>query len=342
MNTIIDTTVHSKTTAEQRAALISALVAFRKQRGVSQSQLSKLLGMSVSGISRFESGSHNPTFDLLLRYAQAIDVQVAIDGNVPLPNAENVNDYDDSDIAAETDQELLMVAEASVDGYDAKEILQERTTYELRLYDRVLMVFTLEISRDPNWGPVTIDYVDKENEHLLPPELSGENKDIRKWLSHRNIPKNRTHFVYILMSLGLNERKTKGLLDIGKALSLNDCYWVVPQGFKGKFADFNLYENSFSAALSLVAYTGIKQPIQRFKSSPELSTNGMLPKAWRRLENEGIFLYKGGTSGAANTGLEPYSEFYAYQIAAAMGLDATPYDLVRWKGMLTSKCRLFT
>jgi hypothetical protein len=145
-----------------------------------------------------------------------------------------------------------------------------------------------------------------------------------------------------LNALGLNERKTKGLLDVGKALSLNDCYWVVPQGFKGKFADFNLYENSFSATLSLIAYTGIRQRVHRFKSSPELSTNGMLPKAWRRLENEGIFLYKGGTSGFANTGLEPYSEYYAYQIAAAMGLDATPYDLVKWKGMLASKCRLFT
>ena len=74
----------------------------------------------------------------------------------------------------------------------------------------------------------------------------------------------------------------------------------------------------------------------------ELHPNGMLPKAWRFVEDEGIFLYKGGTSGAANTGREPYCEYYASQIAAAMNIDAVHYDLEHWKGILASKCRLFT
>ena len=68
----------------------------------------------------------------------------------------------------------------------------------------------------------------------------------------------------------------------------------------------------------------------------------MLPKAWRFIEGEGIFLYKGGTSGFANTGKEPYCEYYASQVAAAMGLDAVHYDLENWKGILASKCKLFT
>jgi hypothetical protein len=68
----------------------------------------------------------------------------------------------------------------------------------------------------------------------------------------------------------------------------------------------------------------------------------MLPKAWRLIEDEGIFLYKGGTSGFANSGKEPYCEFYASQIAAAISLDAVRYDLEKWKGILASKCKLFT
>ena len=56
----------------------------------------------------------------------------------------------------------------------------------------------------------------------------------------------------------------------------------------------------------------------------------------------GIYLYKGGSSGAANTGNEPYSEYYACQIAQAMGLNSVNYDLKRWKGILASKCKLFT
>jgi hypothetical protein len=68
----------------------------------------------------------------------------------------------------------------------------------------------------------------------------------------------------------------------------------------------------------------------------------MLPKAWRFIEGDGIYLYKGGTSGFANTGKEPYCEFYAGQVAETMGIKAIPYDLKNWKGILASTCRLFT
>lgn len=58
-----------------------------------------------------------------------------------------------------------------------------------------------------------------------------------------------------------------------------------------------------------MAYTGIGQSNAAFTTSPELTTNGMLPKAWRFIQGDGIYLYKGGTFDAANTGNEPYSEF---------------------------------
>jgi hypothetical protein len=91
-----------------------------------------------------------------------------------------------------------------------------------------------------------------------------------------------------------------------------------------------------------VAYTGIWQSHEAFSTSPELTTDGMLPKAWRLIESDGIYLYKGGSSGAANTGNEPYSEYYACQIARAMGLNSVDYGLENWKGALASKCKLFT
>ena len=46
--------------------------------------------------------------------------------------------------------------------------------------------------------------------------------------------------------------------------------------------------------------------------------------------------------GAANTGKEPYSEFYAAQIAQTMGIKHVDYNLRQWKGMLSSVCELFT
>ena len=163
-----------------------------------------------------------------------------------------------------------------------------------------------------------------------------------KWLERRVIPKNRQFVDEILKTLGLSVNNTKGIIDVCMGLSLNDSYWVVPADFDGKYADYNLYENRFSEALSLVAYTGVGGSREAFSTSPELTTNGMLRKAWRFVEGDGIYLYKGGTEGAANTGNEPYSEYYACHIADKMGIGCVQYDLENWKGILASKCRLFT
>ena len=42
------------------------------------------------------------------------------------------------------------------------------------------------------------------------------------------------------------------------------------------------------------------------------------------------------------TGKEPYSEFYAAQIAQTMGIKHVEYNLRQWKGMISSVCELFT
>ena len=67
----------------------------------------------------------------------------------------------------------------------------------------------------------------------------------------------------------------------------------------------------------------------------------MLPKCWRRKGGK-IKLYKGGTEGASNTGCEPYSEYYAYEISKALGINAVPYKLSMWRQRLCSVCELFT
>jgi len=215
-----------------------------------------------------------------------------------------------------------------------------RDMYELRLYDDKLLSF--EITSDDAVGiDASITSVEGKQD-TLPLDLELTNDGILKWLERRVIPKNRTFVEEILRSFGLTPGNTKGIIDVCKGLSLNDSYWIVPEGFKGTFSEYNLYENRFSEILSLVAYTGVTQSDAAFSTSPELTTDGMLPKAWRFIENEGIFLYKGGTSGFANSGKEPYIEYYASQIAAVMDLYAVQYDLENWKGILASKCKLFT
>ncbi len=286
-----------------RQKIISILTAARIEKGISQQALAEMIGTKRSNICRMESGAQNISLDMMLKVANALGKDVSIN---------------------------LEEREASaVD------------RYSLRLYDEELLTFSLQ---DAGLEGMKADILtaNTARQDVFPLDLVLSGEGIMKWLERRVIPKNRAFVDEILKTLGLSINNTKGIIDVCKGLSLNDSYWVVPLGFTGTFKEYNLYENRFSNVLSLVAYTGVGQSREAFTTSPELTTHGMLRKAWRFIEGEGIFLYKGGTEGAANTGREPFSEYYASQIAQRMGLHAVHYDLENWKDILASKCKLFT
>lgn len=213
--------------------------------------------------------------------------------------------------------------------------------YTLKLYDTDLMTF--ELTQKPLEGfSCQIISLKEENKHLLPLGMTVDGDGVLSWLKSRVIPQNREFVDKILSVYGLTHNNISGIIQLCKGLSLNDSYWITDLNFNGKFTDYNLFKNSFYKALSLIAYTGhgsVKP--NGFSSSPEFTTNGMLRKGWRKI-NGTVKLYKGGSSGAANTGNEPYSEFYAAQIAATMGLNHVPYTLSKWKGSLCCVCELFT
>ena len=213
--------------------------------------------------------------------------------------------------------------------------------YILKHFDTPLMKF--HASEDSNVPEVTILWLNEEKRSLLPLDLgepSGE--QVSKWLQKRIIPGNRAFARTFLAKCGLSANRPMNIISVSKGLSLNDSYWVADENFTGTYDQINLYENRFSQVLAYIAFTGYGSSIRSsLASSPEFTTNGMLPKCWRRLSGK-IMLYKGGTSGASNAGNEPYSEFYAAQIARAMGINAIPYNLAKWKGILCSTCELFT
>ena len=184
--------------------------------------------------------------------------------------------------------------------------------------------------------------VNENKRDLFPLDLEVSEEGIKKWLKHRSIPSNRELVEDILQALDLDIDDLKGIVDVCFALSLNDSYWVTPKDFHGHFSKFNLYENRFNETLSLIAYAGYGTLNRKFLTTPELTTGGMLRKAWKYKGEDGIWLYKSGTDGFANTGNEPYCEFYASQVAETMGINAVHYDLERWCHILASKCKLFT
>lgn len=212
--------------------------------------------------------------------------------------------------------------------------------FVLKQYDDVLLNFMAK--RTIDGIDVSITSINKDKVERLPLGMSPTSESLTRWLRHRTIPANRAYAQNFLSKNGLSENDFIGILQICKGLSLTDCYWVTYPNDQKTFAEVNLFDNRFSQVLSQIAFTGYgSSPASKFRSSPEFTTNGMLPKAWRRKEGK-VLLYKGGTSGLANTGKEPYSEFYAAQVAEAMGIPHVAYGLSKWKGQLCSTCELFT
>ena len=214
--------------------------------------------------------------------------------------------------------------------------------FVLKHFDTPLIRFSAESGAAPS---IVVQWTNDRDKALLPLDLQQEitAEKLESWLRHRTIPKKRAYVDSLLSAMGLSPNRPMDIIRLSKGLSLNDCYWVTEEGFDGSFEQCNLFDNRFSRILGQIAFTGHGSAHRPggISSSPEFTTNGMLPKCWRR-EKGVIRLYKGGTEGASNTGFEPYSEFYAAQIAQILRIHAIPYHLSRWKGRLCSTCELFT
>ena len=55
-----------------RRSVIEQYIRCRKQQGMTQAELAKRAGLPRSNITRFESGSYNPSLELLVRIAAAL------------------------------------------------------------------------------------------------------------------------------------------------------------------------------------------------------------------------------------------------------------------------------
>lgn len=165
-------------------------------------------------------------------------------------------------------------------------------------------------------------------------------RNIQSFIESRKPPSNR-EFVESLLASVPDTLFPGEFLKITLGLSLNDTYWFVNSDFPNLEWDrYNLYNNPFSEALSRVAFTGYSHRVKGLTTSPEFTTNGMLKKCWGIWDGK-IILYKGGTSGASNTGFEPYSEYYSCQILEKLGIPHIKYNLEQLHGELVSTCECF-
>ena len=63
---------------ENLAQAISCLDEYRKELGLTQSELGKRAGISQPNITRFESGNYNPSLEFLVKIAGAMGKKVKV------------------------------------------------------------------------------------------------------------------------------------------------------------------------------------------------------------------------------------------------------------------------
>lgn len=202
--------------------------------------------------------------------------------------------------------------------------------YTLMNKNTPLIDFHWELSRVSN---MMIPVVDREYDK---PWFIDE---LPAWLNYRSVTKHREHMEALLKQLGL--QTTKDVIDFSKGLTLTDTLWVNIDD-KYTWEKVNLFENEFDEVIERIAFDGGMYGAHFSTTSPEFGTNGSYAKCWHREDDDIVYLYKQGSSGAANTGNEVYSEMYASQILDTLGYSHVPYNVIAYRGHLVSRCPLMT
>lgn len=184
----------------------------------------------------------------------------------------------------------------------------------------------------PIVGTLEIEDVYMELPIWLADNLAG-------FIRGRKAPRKREHIQELLERSGC--ATLDGYLQITHALSLVDTFWVKPVDSELQWKDVSLFVNPFNEVIAKTAFEGGLHGNNFSTTSPEYGTDGTFAKCWIR-EGDKIKLLKRGSSGAANAGLEPYSEYYASQIVRELTNNSVLYDIRTHHNKLCSVCDCFT
>ncbi|MCD8084442.1 MAG: hypothetical protein LUE86_13280 [Clostridiales bacterium] len=144
------------------------------------------------------------------------------------------------------------------------------------------IVATLLLSDDCS----TIDKSVTVNDELLPLPARAGIKGLRDWWKYRAAPITQSGLADILQRNHFENQHE--FLAKNLALSLNDCYWVKPEGTIYQWEDVNLFQNAFQS------YNLDSPEKEVGPFSPASSTIGELKKCWV-LHGQERYLIKGNS-----------------------------------------------
>ena len=136
-----------------------------------------------------------------------------------------------------------------------------------------------------------------------------KNRDaVISWLANRTLSLSRKNakWIYNLLRIEqLNTESQKARVSIiCRSVSVLDNYWIKLDGDTATWESINVRHNPLNETIAQVALHGSSITLQGSLTSPELTTNGAYAKAWRRHDDERLWLYKLGANGNSESRIE--------------------------------------
>lgn len=204
--------------------------------------------------------------------------------------------------------------------------------YFLMNKDRIIA----EIEMDDSFG--SEDFVIRKTDgSYLPYGM----EDINTWIENRQAAKHRKKIAELMRTCGCYTKT--GFISMTRCASLTDTFWMKKADDPLEWKKISLYTNYFDETIARISFDGAGLYGMKFTpTTPELSTGGSFAKCWVRENDGGIYLYKRGSEGFSNAGMEPFSESFASQMLDRIGIRHVDYSVIMYHGKLASRCRLFT
>lgn len=149
-------------------------------------------------------------------------------------------------------------------------------------------------------------------------------------------------------SIGINN--TEQLINVTHCVALYDSFWVREKDSTWNWCDVSPFRHNYSNVISTYALEGVKIGNEgKNYFSPVVSTDGSFPHTWKYNGGNIVFIKAGSkyTLGGSNSGREPFSEYYASEVAEYLGFNHVTYRIrehVRHDGRVdvVTECDCFT
>ena len=171
--------------------------------------------------------------------------------------------------------------------------------------------------------------------------LDTNRQAITNWLSHRVLSLSRTNAKKLYNALGVDQVSDVGtymkIAALCNGVSILDNYWLRLHTGPQNWKDINIRHNSLNNTVAQIALHGYSISVEGSLTTPELTTDGVYPKAWRRVGRD-LYLYKADRTICGKS----LTEVMVSNILDKTNAQHCMYEAVTDEGKQMCRCKVLT